>query len=184
MTNKQNFRSKKNTSSSMTHVSVQNSTINSQIKSYFSHSVFLPNLKHIDQREKEAIHVIGHYTIENIGDRPLNNLFICLRMSPCEHILLSGKIELTDQHEKVPPVEDWVYIQDGLKSLVNTKGEHWLRPLHFKQLLPGEKQSFSNFTFTLHPNENVSHFLVEGVVFSKEVRQGVSAVNTISVFNP
>ncbi|WP_096189363.1 hypothetical protein [Evansella halocellulosilytica] len=155
------------------------------MKAYFSHSVFLPNTSDPSgDLQDPNIHVIGHFTIENTGTKPLNNPFICFRIKPAQQVLLSGKIRFREQpqNKAFAPMEEWAYIQEDFRDWIKTKGEHWLRPLHFQQIQPGEKKSFSNFDFTLEPSEGVSQYLVEGFVFSKEIQQGVPSSNSISIF--
>ncbi len=133
--------------------------------------------------EEEDITVVGNLNIKNIGTATLNNPIICLRMKPSENVRLGGKIGSASHTALMidgTNSEAWVYIDDNWKEKAQESGEHWLKPNKSKEL---ERDANLNFAYELRISTNkVGTFvIVEGFFYCEEIKNGISALNSITV---
>ncbi|UTR11105.1 hypothetical protein MM300_01875 [Evansella sp. LMS18] len=149
----------------------------SPVLSYFSSAVFLEKETEFDR----TIDIIGHFTFQNLTDRSIRDPVICLRVKPVSKVFIGGKVTSHNNiNDKISELkEEWVYIQ---KEWVKERGEHWLKPLHLKELKPMEKGRFKNFNISMELTEEFSHYLVEGFFYSRNHQAGIPAVNSISIY--
>ncbi|MFC0296648.1 hypothetical protein [Geobacillus jurassicus] len=149
-----------------------------QAISYFTYSLLLPKTTGYKGT------VIGNFTIRNIGSIPLENPFICLRVTPKEHIALSAKLGDDVQYDRrVNPVvmEAWQYMTEQAKQMVEEKGEFWLKPIRVSRIEPGQNLSFSNFQFQIHMGEEQTTYKMEGFFFCQQLPDGIRALNHIAI---
>lgn len=150
---------------------------------YFVYSFILPDLDEKDQRFST---VLGSFIIRNTGNNPLHDLSICIRIKPPNAGYLSGKISPVpklddDKMMNEGAAEEWVYIHDNWKDIVKERGEYWLKQKHSFSLGPGDMMSFTNFDIKLAKPTEGRAVVVEGFAYCKELKNGVSALNTIVI---
>ncbi|OKO93526.1 hypothetical protein RA955_11430 [Geobacillus proteiniphilus] len=145
---------------------------------YFTYSLLLP---------KTAGHkgtVAANFTIRNMGSVPLDNPFICLRVTPKEHIALSAKLGDGIQYDqRINPLvmEPWNYMTAQAEQMAEEKGEFWLKPVRVSKIEPGQNLSFSNFQFQIDMGEQPTTYKMEGFFFCQQFPDGMRALNNIVI---
>ncbi|ALA71776.1 hypothetical protein GT50_17670 [Geobacillus stearothermophilus 10] len=145
---------------------------------YFTYSLLLPKAG-----GQKGI-IAGNFVIRNMGSSPLENPYICLRVSPKEHMVLSAKLGDDIQYDRrLNPLvmEPWRYMNKEAENMVEEKGEFWLKPVHVSRIEPGQHLSFSNFQFQVSMNEAPSTYKVNGFFFCQQLPNGVRSLNHIVV---
>ncbi|MCD8511618.1 MAG: hypothetical protein LRY73_18330 [Bacillus sp. (in: Bacteria)] len=148
---------------------------------YFSHASFLEGLVNGEKK----LDIFGHFTFQNLTDEVIEDPVICIRVKPVGKVNLGGKITVyqsVDTDYSFDQAEQWTYVQKEWQETVNTKGEHWLKPLHFKEIQPFETKKFSNFNISVEHSPEYSHYVVEGFFYARNHKKGIPAVNTISFY--
>ncbi|MDQ0255372.1 hypothetical protein J2S74_002754 [Evansella vedderi] len=152
------------------------------IIAYFNYATFL---EENDNNEKK-LDVFGNLTFQNLSDTEFQEPVICIRVKPIGKISIGGKInisprQISDEYS-LNQEEQWVYVQENWRQMVNQKGEHWLKPLHLDILKPFEKLKFSNFNISFNPAPEYSHYVVEGFFYARNYQKGIPAINTVSFY--
>ncbi|ABO66920.1 hypothetical protein [Geobacillus thermodenitrificans] len=145
---------------------------------YFTYSLLLPNTK------GNKATVAANFVIRNMGSIPLDNPFICLRVTPKERIALSAKLGDEIQYDqRINPLvmEPWNYMSEQAEQMVEEKGEFWLKPVRVSRIEPGQTLSFSNFQFHLEMGEERMTYKMEGFFFCRQFQEGVRALNHIII---
>lgn len=146
---------------------------------WFSYSIMLPD----KAEEEEDITVLGNLMIKSTGNAALNNPIICLRMKPAENVRLGGKIGSASHTALMidgTSTEAWTYIDDNWKDKALETGEHWLKPNSSRKLEPGMMINFA-YELRISPGKEDSFAIVEGFFYCDEMKNGISALNSISV---
>ncbi|TCK04343.1 UNVERIFIED_ORG: hypothetical protein BDK47_10819 [Anoxybacillus amylolyticus] len=145
---------------------------------YFTYSLLLPKTG-----GQKAI-IVGNFIVRNMGSSPLEHPYICLRVSPKEHMVLSAKLGDDIQYDRrLNPLvmESWQYMNEEAENMVEEKGEFWLKPIHVLRIESGQNLSFSNFQFRVSMNEAPTTYKVDGFFFCQQLPNGVRALNHIVV---
>lgn len=142
--------------------------------SYFTSSL---NISH--EPEIESL-CLGSYTIRNIGNQPLNNPTICIKLPEDSPFSFSGKYvyEYFKQDAKGSP--EWERIDDKIN-----KYEFWFKPINVLVIEPNEMISFSDFQ--IRWSNDVSYAgSIMAFMYSDELKDGVAVVNPINLsgFSP
>lgn len=132
---------------------------------YFTYAVM------ISEEKEEPTTVIGDFVVENIGNTPLNDPIICLRLRPPEHAQLSGKFSFRQLQEE----GGWTFAVDNWRQKIK-EGEYWLKPIDETTLLPNEQLRFPSFELRI-----VQTIVVEAFVYFRQLKQGVSSFNHIVI---
>ncbi|MCM3089949.1 MULTISPECIES: hypothetical protein [unclassified Cytobacillus] len=146
---------------------------------WFSYSIMLPE----KEEDEEDIMAVGNLNISNIGTAALNNPLICLRTKPSENVRLGGKIGSVNHTALMidgSNTEAWVYIDDDWKEKALSSGEHWLKPSKSKALEQGTNLNFG-YELQVSSKKKDRFVLVEGFFYCDEQKDGISALNSISI---
>ncbi|ASS99495.1 hypothetical protein VC88_07570 [Geobacillus sp. A8] len=145
---------------------------------YFTYSLLLP------KTEGQKGMIAGNFVIRNLGSSPLEHPYICLRVSPKEHMALSAKLGGGIQYDRrLNPLvmEAWQYMNEEAENIAEEKGEFWLKPIHVSRIEPGQTLSFSNFQFQVGMREVATTYKMDGFFFCQQLPNGVRALNHIVV---
>lgn len=132
---------------------------------YFAYAVMIP------EEKEEHVTIVGDFVIENIGNTPLNDPIICLRLRPAHHAQLSGKFSFRQLQEE----GGWTFAVEDWRQKVK-EGEYWLKPIDQPTLLPNEQLRFPSFELRIDQT-----VVVEAFVYFRQLKQGVSSFNHIVV---
>ena len=118
---------------------------------------------------------LGSYTIRNIGDLPLNNPKICIKLPEDSPFAFSGKYvyEYFKQSAKGSP--EWERIDDK-----TNKYEFWFQPINQLVIEPNEMISFSDFQIRWS-NEVSYGGSITAFMYCDELKDGVAVVNPINL---
>ncbi|MDG5789505.1 hypothetical protein QA612_18765 [Evansella sp. AB-P1] len=147
--------------------------------SFFNFSTILPDMTD----EEQELLILGNFIIKNNGNMPLHHPFICIKITPTNSAYLSGKIALKNMelnNELDLNEEQWSYMHKDWKDKVRSDGLHWLKPMHCEQLNPNEALTFSNLNVRIKNKEENTKVIIEGYIFSDELRKGLRSLNNIS----
>jgi hypothetical protein len=132
--------------------------------SYFNYSILFP------YEEETTLTVISDLTIVNIGVTELEEMIVCLKISPMENVVLSGRISnpklLTNTGPDLP-VADWIYATEDWKEKIRNTGEYWIRSYQKPNLSQGEQVTFQNFEILIDKNSTSSKITVEAFIYCK-----------------
>lgn len=145
---------------------------------WFTYSIMLPD----KEEDNGDITVLGNLMIRNTGTETLTNPYICLRVKPSENVRLGGKIGSVSHTALTidgSNSEAWVYIDNNWKEKALETGEHWLKPNNSRQIEPGMNLNFANELRISSGEEGFA--IVEGFFYCDEIKNGLSALNSITV---
>jgi hypothetical protein len=153
-----------------------------KLQAFFNYSLIIPN-----QDEEEDLLVIGNFTVENIGTEPLQNIIICVRITPKQSGRLSGKIatspvdiqDSSSVHEQL--ATEWTFVHNNWREKIKNEGEYWLKPVHHSVLEPNKVLQFSNFEIRFKKGKVQNATVVEGFAYCKEIPKGVTSLNNIII---
>lgn len=143
---------------------------------HFTYSTILPS------NDEDTISIIGNFMIRNIGNQPLHDLIVCLRISPKEAGKLSGKIIMNKNKKNVnidSNILQWEFLHENWIETVRETGEYWIRPAGINELSESETIAFSGFEVKIKKPENQNSVMIDGFVYCKEIPNGVHALNNI-----
>ncbi len=141
------------------------------IISYFTYSLNLSN------REDEENILLGNFVIKNLGNIPINNPFILLKMNHSSSFEFSGKV-ITQQSKKPHNTSGiWERVSPGEE---NSEDDYWLRPLDTLILNPKDTVIFPNFQIKWFGNEAYK-FSIAGFTYADEMNEGSNALNHINL---
>lgn len=142
---------------------------NINVISYFT-STF--NISH--NLEQESL-CLGSYHVYNIGNEPLINPYICIRLPENSTFSFSGRYV----HERFKPTSagsnEWVRTMN-----TTNKNEFWLKPISKTTVEPNEVLSFSNFQIKWSPNKSYEGS-ISGFTFCDQLQDGISVLNPINL---
>lgn len=142
---------------------------NMTVISYFTYS---SSISH--DSEKESL-IIGTYHIHNLGNKPITNPYICIKLSPDSPFMFSGKY--ISKKTKIP-----LNAPDAWERMTEQtdKSEYWLRPIGIETIEPDQLLSFPNFQVKWLPKEPYSGS-IRGFTYFDEQKEGISAINQINI---
>lgn len=144
-------------------------TKNFQVICYFTYSL---NISHMHNTENFCL---GSFHIYNIGEKALQNPYICIKLSPNSSFEFSGKYLYKDSQQKMKLTNTWERINDP-----TDKNEFWLKPNKLQELNPLETLSFSDFQIKWSPVSSYASSVM-GFTYGDELKEGISALNQINV---
>lgn len=142
---------------------------NKTLISYFTTSI---NISHNVEQESLCL---GSYHIWNIGNHPITNPSICIKLPEDSPFSFSGKYVYGQLQKNVNDTIVWERINE-----TKSKNEFWLRPTVQTSIMPNEMISFSNFQI-LWSNHNSYSGSISGITYCDEVPEGIEVVNPISL---
>lgn len=140
-----------------------------QVISYFTYSL---NITHDKEKENFSL---GSFHIQNLGDLPLTNPYICIKVSPEAPFEFSGKYVYRNANQRMGMADAWERINDAMD-----KEEYWLKPANKQTLEPQETLSFSNFQVKWIPNSSYSGSIM-GFIYGDELKDGLSSLNQLNI---
>lgn len=150
--------------------------VGQKVLAYFDYSLVL-------YEQNEAI-IRGNFHIENVGEQPLRNPYLCFRFYPLDASTLKGKIISIEQAEQKGDQPSsrpqWVYMDDQWAEEAKERGEIWVRPFEDVGLNPNETVTLPDFQIPVkkHVDENV---MIEGFVFFQNEQYKAKASNQILI---
>ncbi|WP_077302871.1 hypothetical protein [Virgibacillus pantothenticus] len=140
-----------------------------QIVSYFTYSL------HLNHELEGENFIIGSYHITNFGFKPLHHPYICIKLSSEDVFDFSGKYFYPDTQQKMKLANAWLRFNEA-----ENRQEFWLKPNNQQILEPQETLTFQNFQLKWEANKPYAGY-VTGFIYGDEIKEGISAVNQISV---
>lgn len=140
-----------------------------KMMSYFTYSIHISN-----DKERECL-IIGTYHMHNLGNKPINNPYICIKLSQDSPFSFSGKYLTRKTSLPMQTAGSWERMNDG-----KGKNEYWLKPLDIQSINPSETILFSNFQVKWLPKETYSG-IVMGFAYGDEYKEGVASINQINI---
>ncbi|KAB8135792.1 hypothetical protein F9U64_11020 [Gracilibacillus oryzae] len=140
-----------------------------QLIPYFTYTT---QISHDSNREN---YILGTFHIQNIGDKPVSNPMICIKLTPAELFDFSGKYIYPDTKQPMQLANAWERVNEA-----TNKEEYWLRPSKKTMMEANETISFPNFQvrWTADSAYNGS---IQGFVYGDEIKEGLHAVNQINI---
>ncbi|SFJ75288.1 hypothetical protein SAMN04487936_10447 [Halobacillus dabanensis] len=119
--------------------------------------------------------IFGSYHVQNLGDRPFIQPYICLKISPESPFHFSGKYVYKDSIQKMKMSGAWERLNEATE-----KEEYWLRPSGKDSIEPGETLTFSNFQLKWTSEQKYAGSMM-GFTYGEEETSGIAALNNINV---
>lgn len=141
----------------------------SNIISYFTYSL---DISHDPTQESLCL---GSYHVMNIGNKSITNPYLCIKISNESPFSFSGKYVYEDFKQSLKGPGGWQRINEK-----TNKEEFWLKPLGKSSIEPNEIISFSNFQITWSSEKSYGGSIM-GFTYSDQTKEGVAAVNPISL---
>lgn len=132
--------------------------------SLFNYSIFLPS------EEDTTLRIISDLTIVNVGEVELEDLIVCLKITPVKGVVFSGKIfnpKLLTASENNQHTSVWTYAIEDWKTKVKNDGEYWIMPFHKPNLSSRAQVTFSNFEILVEKNNPGPRVILEAFVYCK-----------------
>ncbi|MFG6149840.1 hypothetical protein [Halobacillus sp. B23F22_1] len=136
---------------------------------YFTYSL---NISHNPEQESLCI---GSYHLVNRGTVPLHNPYICIKLSENTPFSFSGKYTYEPLKHTSKTPGGWQRLNEK-----SNKEEFWLKPFDVEVIHPEETLTFSNFQVKWQPTGNYAGSIM-GFAYSDETKDGITAVNPISL---
>ncbi|MBM7702537.1 IMCp domain-containing protein [Metabacillus iocasae] len=138
--------------------------------------------------EDDEMIIVGNAMLKNQTTASLHEPTICLKISPPLSGQLSGKI--MEQNElaakasefqlQVSP-SNWRYSIANWTEKVRSDGEYWLTPVKATSIPANSFLSFDSFQISIPLTKDLSSFMVEGYVYTKEWKEGIPFLNKIMI---
>ncbi|MEK5068346.1 hypothetical protein [Sporosarcina sp. FSL K6-1508] len=139
------------------------------IISYFTYSL---NISHDPEQESLCL---GSYHLHNIGNQPIINPYLCIKIPKDSPFSFSGKYVYEHFKQSLKGAGGWERTNEK-----TNKEEFWLKPLGKPSIEPNEIISFSNFQIKWSPKETYAGSIT-GFTFSDQVKDGIAAINPINL---
>ncbi|AHN23623.1 hypothetical protein [Lysinibacillus varians] len=145
-----------------------------QKKEVSSVSYFTTSLNISYDADQESL-CLGSYHIRNIGNQPLTNPYICIKLPDDSPFSFSGRYVYEHFNQNLKVSGSWERIHD-----TSNKTEFWLKPIGKPTIEPNETISFTNFQIKW------SHHLsyagtITGFTYCDELQDGVLVINPINL---
>lgn len=139
------------------------------IISYFSSSF------NISYNPDEESLCLGSYHIRNIGNQPITNPYLCIKLPEDSPFSFSGRYVYEHFAPNLKGNSSWERINDQ-----SSKEEFWLRPIGKTTLEPNETLSFPNFQIKWGHNSSYSGSIM-GFTYCDQFEDGVVVLNPINL---
>ncbi|QGH35232.1 hypothetical protein GI584_14765 [Gracilibacillus salitolerans] len=124
-------------------------------------------------REERENYCIGSFHIQNVGNKPLTNPHIGLKITSNIDFQFSGKYLYHNSKQSQRLSDAWERINEP-----SDKKEFWLRPIQKQTIEAGETLTFSNFQVKWIPTSKYSG-TIQGFTYGNELPDGMNALNQI-----
>ncbi|WP_342515039.1 hypothetical protein MKY34_10120 [Sporosarcina sp. FSL K6-1522] len=141
----------------------------SAIISYFTYSL---NISHNPEHESLCL---GSYHVQNIGNQPITNPYICIKIPTDSPFSFSGRYTYENFKQSLKNAGGWERLND--KANIE---EFWLKPSGKTVIAPDETISFSNFQIKWIANADYAGSIM-GFAFSDQQKEGVTVINPINL---
>ncbi|MFJ7408322.1 MULTISPECIES: hypothetical protein [unclassified Lysinibacillus] len=150
-------------------VAEQNFQKNVSVISYFTTSL---NISYDSEQESLCL---GSYHIRNIGNQPITNPYLCIKLPEDSPFSFSGRYVYEHFSQNLKTSGSWERIND---SSNNT--EFWLKPIGKTTIEPNETISFTNFQIKWSHNLSYAG-TISGFTYCDELQDGVFVLNPINL---
>ncbi|MFJ5792245.1 hypothetical protein ACIP9G_19470 [Lysinibacillus sp. NPDC093197] len=150
-------------------VEEQNFQKNVSVISYFTTSL---NISYDSEQESLCL---GSYHIRNIGNQPITNPYLCIKLPEDSPFSFSGRYVYEHFSQNLKTAGSWERIND---SSNNT--EFWLKPIGETTIEPNETISFTNFQIKWSHNLSYAG-TITGFTYCDELQDGVFVLNPINL---
>jgi hypothetical protein len=152
-----------------------------KLQAVFNYSLILPQTN-----DEEDIVIIGDFIVSNIGTEPLQDMIMCIRITPKETGKLSGKITTKPLKEENVFISnqstiEWIFVYENWREKIKNDGEYWIKPAQKRTLMPNEELRFSNFDIRIEKTKKINSTVIDGFVYCKEIPNGVPSLNSIVI---
>jgi len=139
------------------------------IISYFTSSF------NISYNPDEESLCLGSYHIRNIGNQPITNPYLCIKLPEDSPFSFSGRYVYEHFAPNLKGNSSWERINDQ-----SSKEEFWLRPIGKTTLEPNDTLSFPNFQIKWGHNLSYSGSIM-GFTYCDQLEDGVVVLNPINL---
>lgn len=139
------------------------------IISYFTSSF------NISYNPDEESLCLGSYHIRNIGNQPITNPYLCIKLPEDSPFSFLGRYVYEHFAPKLKGNSSWERINDQ-----SSKEEFWLRPIGKTTLEPNETLSFPNFQIKWGHSFSYSGSIM-GFTYCDQLKDGVVVLNPINL---
>jgi len=137
-------------------------------------SYFTSSLNISYDTEQESL-CLGSYHIRNIGNQPITNPYLCIKLPEDSPFSFSGRYVYEHFAPNLKGNSSWERINDQA-----SKEEFWLRPIGKTTLEPNETLSFTNFQIKWSHNLSYSGSIM-GFTYCDQLQDGVVVLNPINL---
>jgi len=142
---------------------------NVSVISYFTTSL---NISY--DAEQESL-CLGSYHIRNIGNQPLTNPYLCIKLPEESPFSFSGRYVYEHFNQNLKTTGSWERIND-----TSNNAEFWLKPIGKTTIEPNETISFTNFQIKWSHNLSYAG-TITGFTYCDELQDGVLVLNPINL---
>lgn len=133
---------------------------------------YTTNISH--DKDKENM-IIGSYHIQNLGNKPITNPYICLKLSANSPFQFSGKYINKKSYLSQKINDAWERFNEQ-----SDKEEYWLKPVGKEVIAPFQVISFPNFQVRWLSKESYSG-TISGFTYCDQNQEGTPSLNQISI---
>ncbi|GKV68949.1 hypothetical protein NCCP2716_14470 [Sporosarcina sp. NCCP-2716] len=146
--------------------------LNEEKTSYISYFTYSFNIAHHLYSDNMCL---ASYHIKNIGNKPIENPQIILKLSDAGAFSFHGKYINSGSRVPSKLKNGWIRLNDPANSQ-----EFHLKPIEDTIILPGEMLTFSSFQIIWKPSEEYSGSIT-GYTHVSDMTDGVAALNAINI---
>lgn len=139
------------------------------VLSYFTYTLIIAH----DPKQESLC--LGSYHITNIGNQPITNPSMCIKIPKELPFSFSGKYVYKNFKQSLKSSDGWERINEK-----ENNEEFWLKPLGKSTIKPNETISFSNFQIKWSPTKSYSGSIM-GFTYSDQTKDGIAVVNPINL---
>jgi len=143
--------------------------IQTNIISYFTYSL---NISHDPELESLCL---GSYHMYNIGNQPITNPYLCIKIPKESPFVFNGKYVYEDFKQSVQGADGWFRMNER-----TDKEAYWLKPLGETIIEPNETLTFSNFQIIWEHKETYAGSIT-GKTYCDQLEDGEPAINAINI---
>ncbi|MFJ7669159.1 hypothetical protein ACIQXI_18970 [Lysinibacillus sp. NPDC097195] len=139
------------------------------VVSYFTTSF---NISYDSEQESLCL---GSYHIRNIGNQPVTNPYLCIKLPEDSPFSFSGRYVYEHFSQSLKTAGSWERIHD-----TSDNTEFWLKPIGKTTIEPNETISFTNFQIKWSHNLSYAG-TITGFTYCDELQEGVLVLNPINL---
>lgn len=140
-----------------------------KVISYFTFSL---NISHDTEQDSLCL---GTYHIRNIGNQPLTNPYLCIKLPEDSPFFFSGQYVYEHFKQNLRGSASWERINDKA-----SKEEFWLKPLDKTSIEPNETITFSNFQLKWAHSSSYGGSIT-GITYCDQLKEGIAVLNPINL---